>query len=390
MRNVVRAETLIGRRLNYGSIRYLEDLISCKTKTSGFHEEWCPDGHYEGKRYHACRNRSCPLCRAHPTEVIADRWEEKFLDCDYRQIVFTCPRQLRNLYRYNKKAFADLMFKAVSAGLKELFPEWMGEDVMPGFIVVLHTHNRRLLLHPHLHVVITAGGVTGDGTWVDASNSFFIPHALLASKFRKHFARDLCAAIEAGTVVTPAGWRPIEKRIGYHYKWRAYVCRRQENERATLRYLIRYLRGGAVGNSRILDCDGKRVTIDLERKKHDDFFEPVDRTKREQKTLALPIDEFIRRLLEHVLPKRLHAMRTYGVFSGASSKHRYPLAREALRMGPRKPPKRTTFADLVRCPTCDKKLEMGQECPSPLRLHRRGWALVRRARAQAPPGALAA
>jgi hypothetical protein len=134
-------------------------IQNCRTRELGGHVNSCPEGHFHQIAYNSCRHRCCPQCGWLPKTQWLDGWKQRLLPCPHHHIIFTLPHQLNDLWRFNRAAFADILFAAASQTLTELLadPKFLGGRV--GILAALHTWNQRLQTHIHLHTIVTAGGL---------------------------------------------------------------------------------------------------------------------------------------------------------------------------------------------------------------------------------------
>ena len=156
--------------VNENSIPVLSRIQGCHTATFGCHayrcsDEGCGSMHYV---YHACRNRHCPSCGNNKKEDWIESRLQELLPVKYYHIVFTVPHQLNSLIMGNRKAMFDLLFNAASYTLLKFAgnEKWLGAQ--PGIIAVLHTWGQQLSFHPHVHCIVSGGGILKDNVWKQA------------------------------------------------------------------------------------------------------------------------------------------------------------------------------------------------------------------------------
>ena len=280
-------------------------LRDCRTAAMGGHWCSCPNGHVHTVHYNSCHHRNCPLCAALAREKWLVGWNARLLDCSHAHTVFTTPQDLVPLWRYNKALFAGELFHAATDALRELLadPQYMGG--LPGMLAGLHTWSQQLAAHIHLHVLLTWGGLTPDGEWVEPQKSCLLPRKVLMEKFRGKLQAYLRKALDAGRLVlppdmSPARARSILNRVG-RIVWNVKILERYEHGQGVATYLARYLKGGPIHNGRLVDCrDGVVRFWYQDNRKQGDSDEHDGRGRR--KLLPLPVGEFLRRLLEHVPP----------------------------------------------------------------------------------------
>ena len=256
----------------------------------------CDDCHQSFWRYHCCRNRACPKCHGSQTRRWLEQRQAEVLPCGYFHAVVTLPSELHALcYRRQKRMYGLLMTVAADA-LKELCVQKRHLGALPGILAVLHTWNGRLGYHPHVHLLITAGGITPDGQhWESARGEFLVPVAVLSRKIASLFREALQAKMpEEFTGIPTEVWKR---------EWVCFVKHYGHGNDAVLNYLSRYIFRTAISNARILGMDSNHVT-----------FRWKDRKAQSWRTERLPGEEFLRRFLQHVLPRGFHKVRYYGLW----------------------------------------------------------------------------
>jgi hypothetical protein len=294
------------------------NILTCRTPAQGFHVDACPTGDYRVLLHNSCKHRSCPQCGATETELWLERRRLQALACPYFHIVFTLSHALHAIWRRNRTRFTDVMFQAAWHTLRELLGDgrWLG--ALPGAIGVFQSWGDELQDHCHLHVIVTAGGLTGDGRWVDVDPAFLLPTAVVAAKFRGKFLAYLREGLEtvrtrgkgkpeAQAVVPPAGrsvqqCRNLLNKLG-RIKWHVEIDPAYAQATGVYKYVGRYLRRGPISEARIVAYDGDRLTIA--------YAHPEKHTQR---TFSLTAETFIQRLLSHVPAKGTHVVRAYGLF----------------------------------------------------------------------------
>jgi hypothetical protein len=314
--------------------------------------------------YNSCRQRSCPQCSGLPRESWLEHWKTRLLDCPHFHVIFTTPHQLIPLWRYNKALFAAALFAAASQALLELLGDAKYLGARVGLLAALHTWSQTLAAHVHLHVLVTAGGLTEDGRWQAAKKSCLLPRQVLMIVFRGKLRAELLRALERGELAIPpdtneAAVRSLLNKLG-RVVWNIKILDRYDHGAGVATYLARYLRGGPIGNSRLSAVRNGRV-----------FFRyrvsssgASDRGRRE--TMSLEVDEFLSRLLEHVPPSGLHTVRGYGLYAG-NQRARLDGARQSLGQTPlaqswTEPPDwqelcaKMGQAEAGHCPVCRARL----------------------------------
>lgn len=292
----------------------------CRSRLMGGHVNECPEGHYQEIAYNSCRHRSCPLCGWMPREQWLDGWKTRLLACPHFHTIFTLPHQFNLLWRYNKSVVADTLFETASETLRELLADEKYLGGRAGLLCALHTWNQTLREHVHLHVLVTAGGlVGGDGSgakprWIAAKKSCLLPRQVLMIKFRGKFRAKLRARQQRGELKLPpsmsvAQFDALLWQVG-RVPWNVKILPRYDHGQGVVTYLARYLKGGAIGNSRLIKIADGRVVFRYRIAAHEGG------DGKRQGVTSLAIDAFIGRLLEHVPPRRYQGVRGYGLYSG--------------------------------------------------------------------------
>ena len=343
-------------RLPRNHLRVMRAIEVCRTAVLG--------GHLEIS-YNSCRNRHCPKCQTLRKERWIEARSEDLLPIEYFHVVFTIPSELNPLASMNRKILYDLLFRSVSETLMELAndPKHLGTRI--GAIGILHTWGQNLMDHPHIHCIVTGGGLSSDGSqWVSCRKGFFIPVRVMSALFRGKFLGLLKNSFTSGDLVFPRGISHLQepgtfesfRRHLYHKKWVVYCKPPFDGPKGVLQYLGRYTHRIAISNNRILTIRDGNVSF-LWRDYADD---------NRQKTMTLQAGEFIRRFLLHVLPARYVRIRHFGLLANRSRKDNIASCRELLGTGKtvttEKARQETWQEQLLRicginvtiCPVCQK------------------------------------
>lgn len=318
-----------GRTMMPSQQRALSDIAACCTRALGGRLYRCDDCQDTFWRYHCCRNRACPKCHGSQTRRWLEQREAELLPCDYFHAVVTVPSELHGRFHRHQKTMYGLLMQVAAGAIKELCAEKRHLGALPGILAVLHTWNGRLGYHPHVHMLITGGGITPDGQhWEPARGEFLVPVAVLSCKIAAKF-RDVLKA------KAPALFAGIPKSV-WRREWVSFVKHYGHGNDAVLNYLSRYVFRTAITNARILAMDPTHVT-----------FRWKDRQTDTWCTERLPGVEFLRRFLQHVLPRGFHKIRYYGLWhpSKRSLSHRAWVL--LMLETPADTPKPLTLADLL-------------------------------------------
>lgn len=343
-------------------LRVMRAVEVCRTAILGGHKDKCDScGHIEIS-YNSCRNRHCPKCQTLQKEKWIEARNVDLLPIQYFHVVFTIPSELNPLVIVNQKVMYNLMFRSVSETLMELSANSKHLGARIGFMGVLHTWGQNLLDHPHIHCVVTGGGLSLDGNrWVSCRKRFFIPVRVMSALFRGKLLAHIKSNFEAGDFIFPGGIGHLKephvfeslRRLLYHKKWVVYCKPPFDGAEGVLQYLGRYTHRIAISNNRILTFNNGTVTF-----RWRDYSDGS-----EQKTMALKVDEFIRRYLLHVLPNRYVRIRHFGLLANRRRKDNITLCRELLGTCiPTTKEKETWQEQLLRicgidvttCPVCRK------------------------------------
>jgi hypothetical protein len=322
-----------GPELSVTQRQALHDLAVCRTAALGGHVEQCLDCGAERIAYNSCRNRHCPKCQALTRACWLDRQAQQLLPVDYHHVVFTLPAELGEVALANPAAVYDLLMRSAAATLREVAANPRRLGAAPGVLMVLHTWGQNLHHHPHVHCVVTGGGLSCDGTgkinpsprWVACRPGFFVPVRVLSRVFRGKFLAGLRSASDAGKLRWPAALAKPDARAAwyaslYAREWVVYAKRPFGGPAQVLKYLARYTHRVAISNARLLALRDGQVTL-----RYKDYADD-----HRQKTMTLDADEFLRRFVQHVLPRSFVKIRHYGLLANAQREARLAVCRRLL------------------------------------------------------------
>jgi hypothetical protein len=276
--------------------RALQDIVGCMTEDMGGERYHCNDCNEAFWIYYGCRNRSCPKCHGRQISEWLKSRSVEVLPCRYFHIIATVPSELRRLFLRHQKTLYGLFMKTAAESVRDLAAQKRFVGAQVGLLVVLHTWTGRLHHHPHVHMLVTGGGVTDDGTaWHGAPKKFLIPVKKLSRMIAKRFA-------EALQNRHPDFFKQIPAHA-WNRAWCSYSKPYGTGKDAVLRYLARYVFRIAITNHRLVSMDESHVT-----------FRYKDRDTDRWKTERLEGVQFLRRFLFHVLPKGFHKVRYYGLW----------------------------------------------------------------------------
>jgi hypothetical protein len=277
-------------------------LMQCRTAALRGHIQACPDGHVSRVWDNSCRHRSCPQCAYLQTERWLALQQARLLACDHAHVIFTLPHDLHPLWLANVPVMTTLLFQTVRDTLGTLLadPQYLGAQ--PGILAALHPWSQTLVLHPHLHCLVTGGGLTPDGHGQAVRNGFLLPARVVMAVFRGKMLDAIRRAWTRGEWVVPEGLRPQQvlnllNRLGHPMKtrWHVRLMERYAHGAGVVTYLARYLRGGPIKNGRLGAYDGARVTFTCRTRQ-----EEADGARPGIPQMTLPVADFLQRWLWHV------------------------------------------------------------------------------------------
>jgi len=301
----------------------------CRTAVLGGHKDQCDHcGHVEIS-YNSCRNRHCPKCQTLWKERWIEARTEDLLPIEYFHVVFTLPSELNPLVSMNRKILYDLLFRSASETLAQLAkdPKHLGAEI--GSVGILHTWGQNLMDHPHIHCIVTGGGLSSNRSrWVSSRKKFFIPVRVMSALFKGKFLDLLKKCFKSGALVfpdrinhlkPPQDFERFRSQL-YHKQWVVYCKPPFDGVKGVLQYLGRYTHRVAISNNRLLTIRNGDVSF-LWRNYAD---------QNRQKIMTLKAEEFIRRFLLHVLPSRFVRIRHFGLLANRKRKNIIALCRKIL------------------------------------------------------------
>ena len=355
--------------------KVLRNIAACRTSALGGHVDECDTCGHKRISYNSCRDRHCPKCQGpQRAEWLAQRLE-RLLPIPYFHVVFTLPEELNPLALRNKRLIYDILFETAAETLKTIArdeKQHLGAEI--GFSAVLHSWGQNLLFHPHLHCVVTGGGLSPDGTrWVPGRERYLLPVKVLGKLFRGKFLDALERAWKEGKLdlagstadlADPVAWSTLRDRL-YRKDWVVYAKPPFGGPEHVFRYLGRYTHRVAISNHRIVDFKDGNVVFTVK-----DY---ADDGKK--KLMTLNAVEFIRRFLLHVLPDGFVRIRHYGLYAGRNVRTKLATARHLLepaRLAEPACPKphswwerflKNTGVDVMLCPCCGGRLRRTHTLP---------------------------
>lgn len=320
--------------ISYQQLKAYRAILACRTASLGGHLDVCSRCGFEtGISFNSCRNRSCPKCQARARERWLEARQQELLPTGYFHAVFTVPHQLNVFALTSPAVFYDLLFSAAAETLIEAArsPRRLGADI--GVLAILHTWGQNLLLHPHVHCVVPAGGLSTDRTrWIATREHFLLAIPVLRKLFRGKFLAGLRCLHRKGKLrcqgpaAEYADKKNFARLIGplYRQRWVVYAKKAMGGPEQVLRYLGRYTHRIAISNHRLLAFDGDQVTFRWKDYAHGG----------KQRIMTLHSHEFLRRFFLHVLPKGFVRIRHYGLLANRFRNQNLAQARQLLPVVP--------------------------------------------------------
>jgi hypothetical protein len=342
-------------RLPLYQIKAAEQLMRCRTAALGGHSVYCENGHLNGVWYNSCKHRSCPQCSALKSEQWQQTAEALMLKCQHHHWVFTLPHDLHDVWRFNRAYCQQLLFQSVRETIQTLSedPRYLGAK--PGFISALHTWARNQTFHPHIHCVISHGGLTAAGDWVEPKRESFLPAKVMMMIFRGKYLEAIRHSVVSGDLVIPTNRRSQQvlnlcHKLG-RQDWVVHCVKPYEHGTGVAKYLARYIRGGAIKNSQLLSIGEEFVKIRY-------------KSHQSQKTeyLRLSHTEFMQRLLSHIAIPKKPQYQFVGLYHG-HCREKLDTAREALGQGK---VEAINVCDWQRFMEKQEKLVCCKECGRPM------------------------
>ena len=342
--------------------KVMQRIRICRTPALGYHLYQCQDDQCRHLKYqyHSCRDRHCPNCGAIKKQQWIEARTQELLPVNYYHVVFTLPHELNSLIMGHRRVLYKLLLDASAQTLlcfaKD--PQYLGAT--PGIISVLHTWGQQLCFHPHVHWIVSGGGITDDNAWKDAAKNnwrFLFPVKAMSQVFKIKFLQVLQQMKENGQVKLPD--KEDEKQLWnllYNKDWVVYAKAPFGGPQAVIEYLGRYTHKVAISNHRINSINDEDDTVSFTYKDYGDG--------NRKKEMTLNTAEFIRRFQQHILPKRFTKIRTYGYLSNRNRHGRInevlknmkrPLHKGLVKVPLEVRLKEDYGIDMRECPCCKNK-----------------------------------
>lgn len=327
--------------LTWPQVKVFQAIERCRTAALGGHRDQCDRCGHRAISYNSCRNRHCPKCQTNAREKWLAARQRELLPATYYHVVFSVPHKLVPLMWQNKKVLFQLLFEASAATLLEVAadPQHLGAEI--GFLSILHTWGQTLQCHPHVHCVVPGGGLSCDRQrWIRSSPKFFLPVKVLSRVFRGKFLDGLRSAFRNKRLAFHGSCQGWENRKAFYafldtleeHDWVVYAKKPFGGPEHVLHYLARYTHRVAISNHRLVEVTDDNVTFRWKDYAH--------HSKR--RTMTLSHEKFLRRFLQHVLPKGFPRIRYFGFLAQRRRGALLPLCRALLAVEP--PPVPTTPA----------------------------------------------
>lgn len=332
-------------------------LSKCHTKEIGVHLYKCNNnncGHVH-HQYHSCGNRHCPNCGGAKRDQWIDERMSELLPTKYYHIVFTVPHELHILFLCNRKKMFDLIFESGHYTLVKLGrdPKWLGAT--PGIISILHTNGQELSFHPHIHCIVSGGGIDKDGKWIEGKRTngkFLFPRRVMELMYKARFMKLLKAMLGDGELTIPDNFDfKIIDDVGYK-KWNVYAKAPFGGPAQIIEYLGRYTHKVAITSHRITEITDTSISFNYKDYK--------DSSK--VKNMTLSHEEFVRRFELHILPYKYVKIRHAGFMSHNGKDDRLAKIYKQLKLPAPMPKVRistglrvliSTGVDITLCKKCN-------------------------------------
>jgi hypothetical protein len=288
-------------------------IVNCRTSVLGGHADRCDHCGHIRRSYNSCRNRHCPKCQYIKQVQWVDKLKANLVPVRYFHIVFTIPQCLHKTFYINQSVAYSLMFRAAGEALRicAANPKYLGAQT--GAVAVLHTWGQTLTFHPHIHMIVPAGGLSEDGLeWIPSGRKFFLPVKVLSQLFRGLLCRLIGDAVSKNKIRLSDDLNSFDqlKNLMYAKPWVVYAKNPFAGPERVIEYLGKYTHRVAISNHRIIEERAGKVTF-----RYKDY-----RTGKTSNQMTLDTEEFIMRFLRHVLPCGFYKIRYFGLLAQCNAK----------------------------------------------------------------------
>jgi len=302
------------KQLPLKDIKAAEAIMLCRTPEQGYNYLVCPEGHEEKIQSHSCKHRSCPICADKARHNWIESQKKRLLNCAHYHVIFTLPHEYLPLWQYNRKWFTKAIFKASRDTLIALLEDKKHLGATPGILMALHTWGRQLNYHPHVHCLVTAGGITIAGKWKALAGDYLLPVRVVKALYRGKLQAYIKTAIRQKDLIIPdnSSEQDLVRCVNQLYRknWSVRIQEKYEHGKGVVLYLARYMKGGPINPNQIVNCTDKIM------------FLYKDHRDQKVKRLSLKREEFMRRILWHVPEIGIHVVRHFGLYASKCQKKR--------------------------------------------------------------------
>jgi hypothetical protein len=302
--------------------RAMADIVRCHTSECGSHLNVCTGCGTVSLAYNSCRNRHCPDCQ----NSLKHKWmlcrKEELLPVAYFHLVFTVPHQLNTVFLANNKVCYGLLMTTVWKTIDHFSnnPRWLGAQT--GCLALLHTWGQNLSYHPHVHCIVPAGGLVPDGSeWLHTHPKYFAPVREMSAIFKQKLLKALEAERPNFTLnLSDNDWTLLIETLS-KIDWVVFAQPSFAQPEHVIDYLGNYTHKIAISNARLIKVENDQV-----------YFNYKDyRDGGQVKTMSLPVMEFMRRFLAHVLPHNFYKIRYFGILANRFKAKNISNARSCLK-----------------------------------------------------------
>ena len=303
-------------------LKALDKLSTCRTAVLGGHAQYCENNHLNGIWYNSCKHRSCPQCRGIATEEWLINTQKVLLGCAHHHIIFTLPSTLNDVWRYNPSIMTNILFQAAQQTLQQFSKDPQYLNAIPGILSALHTWGRNLSLHPHLHVLISHGGINKQDDWVKPKKDILFPQKPVMMVYRGKLLSMIKKTMKTKEWNFPPTTSKNQltsllNKLG-RKDWVVHFCERYDHAEGVAKYLSRYVKSGPLKNQQIVTVTEQQVT-----------WQYHSHQTQQKETQTQGHEAFIRQLIQHVSLPGKPTVRYSGVYN-AAARRKLNKARESL------------------------------------------------------------